>query len=200
MGNDDLSELRSIWDEARSSIDDGNFDKAIEIYKYVLVRYSDHTGAVEHANAYLGDMFLTMQKLDLAEAHIRKAIDLGPENPGWRYILGFVYSRQRQWSKAIPEFEIAVAADPGHAEYLRGLGWVLYESGEAARGITMLKKAHRLAPDNASILTDLAVAHMSLGDLARARKYAETAVRVDPANPLAHRVLNKILDILNGPG
>ena len=108
MAKEGVPELQSIWDEARQYIESGNHDKAIEIYKYILVRYGDDAVAVEYANAYLGDIFLTLQKLDLAEDHIKKAINLKPENPGYRYILGFVYSHKRQWDKAIPEFEIAV--------------------------------------------------------------------------------------------
>ena len=91
MDRDDIPELTTIWDEAREYIESGNYDKAIEIYRYILVRYSDDNVAVEYANAYLGDSFLALQKLDLAEDHIKKAINLKPENPGYRYILGFIY-------------------------------------------------------------------------------------------------------------
>ncbi|MFC1980915.1 tetratricopeptide repeat protein [Chloroflexota bacterium] len=96
MTNEDIPEIQSIWDDARGYIDHGNYDKAVEIYEYILIRYSDYPIAVEHANAYLGDLFLTLQKIELAENHIKKAIDLKPENPGHRYILGFVYSHKRQ--------------------------------------------------------------------------------------------------------
>ncbi|GAI08540.1 unnamed protein product, partial [marine sediment metagenome] len=40
-----------------------DYDKAIEIYKYVLIRYSDNDIAVEYANAYLGDIYLTLRRL-----------------------------------------------------------------------------------------------------------------------------------------
>jgi len=36
MGEDNVSELQSIWDEAKGHIERGNPDKAIEIYEYVL--------------------------------------------------------------------------------------------------------------------------------------------------------------------
>ena len=56
MGEEDLLELNSIWDEARQYIESGNHEKAIEIYKYILVRYGDNAVAAEYANAYLGDL------------------------------------------------------------------------------------------------------------------------------------------------
>ncbi len=37
MNEENISELHTIWDEARSYIEYGNRDKAIEIYKYILL-------------------------------------------------------------------------------------------------------------------------------------------------------------------
>jgi len=196
MDEDNIPELSAIWDEARQCIEFGNRDKAIEIYKYILVRYADEPVAVEYANAYLGDLFLTLKNIDLAEDHIKKAINLKPQNPGYRYILGFVYSHRRRWDKAIPEFEIAVKQEPNNGEYLRGLGWATYSSGDVTRGLSLLKEASRLAPDNANILTDLAVACLSSVNVDEARQYAERAVRLDPTNPVAQDVLKNVLGFI----
>jgi tetratricopeptide (TPR) repeat protein len=198
MAQQDVPEIQSIWDEARQHIESGRHDRAVEIYKYILVRYADDAIAVEYANAYLGDLFLTLHKLDLAEKHIKKAINIKPENAGYRYILGFIYSHNRQWNKAIPEFELAANIEQDNAEYLRGLGWAVNQHGDAAKGLVLLEKASRLAPDNAHILTDLAVAYLSSLNIAKAREYAERAVRKDPANPVAQDVLRKVLSFGTG--
>jgi hypothetical protein len=58
---ENVMELITIWDEARQFIESGRTDKAIEIYKYILVRYADEPVAAELANAYLGDIFLTLR-------------------------------------------------------------------------------------------------------------------------------------------
>lgn len=42
MSDEDVSELQSIWDDARHSIEQGDYDKAVEIYRYILIRYADH--------------------------------------------------------------------------------------------------------------------------------------------------------------
>lgn len=65
MNADDAPELYSIWDEARVHIEHGERNKAVEIYKYILIRYADNVTAVEYANAYLGDIFLTTRQLVL---------------------------------------------------------------------------------------------------------------------------------------
>lgn len=192
MTNDDVSELQSIWDEARASIDQGDYDKAVETYRYILIRYSDEPVAVEHANAYLGDIFLTLRKLNAAENHIKKAIALRPEKPDYHYILGFICSIGCRWDEAIGEFEKALDNDPENGEYLRGLGWAVYSSGDKTRGLSCLEGAHRLQPENANIMTDLAVAHMSSLNVDRAVEYAEQAVAVDPTNAVAQDVLEKV--------
>ena len=198
MTNEDVPELQSIWDEARDSIEQGDYDKAIEIYRYVLIRYSDYPIAVEHANAYLGDIFLTLRRLNAAEEHIKKAIILEPEKPSYRYILGFIYSIERRWDEAILAFEKAVEKKPSNGEYLRGLAWAIYSSGDVAKGLAYLEKASHLAPPDANIMTDLAVAYFSSLNIDKASEYAEKAVQIDLTNALAQDVLKKVLTFGKG--
>ncbi len=104
MAKEGVPELQSIWDEARQYIESGNHDKAIEIYKYVLVRYGDDAIAIEYANAYLADLYLTLQKPDLAESHIQKAIKLKPENPvykGHEWLGGQEYEKTLGWNNQV---------------------------------------------------------------------------------------------------
>ena len=193
MLNEDLSELESIWDEARASIEQGDYHKAIEIYRYILIRYSDHRIAFEYANACLGDIFLTLRQIDAAEKHIKKAISLEPEKPDYRYILGFIYSIERRWHESILEFRKAVEKEPGNGEYLRGLGWAIYSSGDVARGLAYLEQASQLQPANVNIAINLAVAYLASFNVDKAREYAERAVRIDPANAMAQDILKRVL-------
>ena len=62
--NDDLvPELDDLWGEANEHVNRGNFDKATEIYKYILIRYGGNNSAAEHAHACLGDILTLSQKL-----------------------------------------------------------------------------------------------------------------------------------------
>jgi len=192
------NELQTIWNEAKEHIENGYYDKAIEIYKYILIRYGDDDIAVEYANAYLSDLYLTIRHLDLSENHIQKAINLSPNNPNYHYILGFIFSIRKEWDKAIIEFDIAVNKEPGNGEYLRGLGWSIYCSGDTAKGLALLKDANRLAPTNTNILTDLAVANLFLTNINEAKEYAERAVQLEPTNIVAQDVLKKVLGVDEG--
>jgi tetratricopeptide (TPR) repeat protein len=192
MDSDAAPELYTIWSEAKTHIEQGDYDKAIEIYKYVLIRYSDNDIAIEYANAYLGDIYLTLRQLKLAENHIKKAINCRPDNPSYHYLLGFTYSLRSQWGKAIGEFEAAVDKEPNNDEYLRGLGWALHRAGDKAKGLAYLRRAIELAPTNVNILNDLAAAYLSALQFHKAREYAEKAVRIAPGNDVAREILDNI--------
>ncbi len=192
MDSDAAPEFYTIWSEAKTHIEQGDYDKAIEIYKYVLIRYTDNDIAVEHANAYLGDIYLTLRQLNLAENHIKKAINCKPDNPGYHYLLGFTYSIQSQWGKAIGEFEAAVDKEPNNSEYLRGLGWAIHCTGDKAKGLAYLHRAIDLAPTNVNILTDLAAAYLSDLQFRKAREFAEKAIQIDPGSNVAREALNNI--------
>jgi tetratricopeptide (TPR) repeat protein len=191
LASENSSELISIWYEAKNHLEAGRPDKAIEIYKYVLLRYGDDPETAEYANAYLGDIFLSLHKLDLAEEHIKKAIDHNPEKAEYHYILGFVFNKRRQWEKAISEFKSAVSREPDDAEFIRGLGWATFQNGDRIRGLSLLQKANKLNPSSVNILTDLAVANMGTS-LRKARQYAEQAAAIEPDSPLVQGMLDQI--------
>ena len=185
-------ESATIWDEAKACIERDDYDKAIEIYKYILIRYSDNTLAAKYANAYLGDIYLTLKDPGMAQIYIQKAIDADTENPSYRYQMGFVYSLQRKWKKAIREFELAVAKDPNNGEYLRGLGWSIFNGGDTAKGLTYLIKASEKEPKNVNILNDLAVVYLGLLDFEKAKKCVKKVLVIDPDNYLAQETLKQI--------
>lgn len=186
------SELSDIWDEAKTHVEQGDYAKAIEIYKYILIRYPEEKVAVEYASAYLGDIYLTLDKLELAERYIKKAIECNPQKPDYRYQLGFVYSKLKRWKRAVLEFKVAVTAEPGSGEYLRGLGWAIYNGSDKARGLHYLRKANQLQPKNINILNDLSVAYLGIPDLKNAKKFNEQALELEPANSLAMTIGEQI--------
>ena len=184
------AELEALRSEAISYCEEGKFDKAIEVHKGIIARYKDHAQACEHAYASLGDIYLTLRKLALAEDYLRKAIGYSPLDPQYHYLLGFTYSVNRRWDRAIVEFEFSVKQDPDEPEYLRGLGWAMWNAGNQTEGLNYLHRALVLAPDNVNVLTDLAAVHLSQHDFNRALEYAGQAIRIAPDSALAQEVLD----------
>jgi tetratricopeptide (TPR) repeat protein len=175
-------ELLILWDEAREHTQGRQFEKAIEIYKYIILMYPNEPEAHEYADANLADIYLTLRKTDLSQEHIRRALTRNPEKPEYHYILGFIYTLDNEWERSVKEFQIALKAKPENAEYLRGLGWATTNSGDKKQGILILNKALRIQPDDVNILTDLAVSYLGVAEFHLARKYARMARSIDPAN------------------
>ena len=183
------TELETLRSEAINCCKEGNFDKAIEIHKGIIARYEDDAEACEYACASLGDIYLTLRELDLAEDYLRRAMSYSPLNPFYHYLLGFTYSVSKQWGKAIVEFGLSIKQNPDEPEYLRGLGWTMRSAGNQTEGLNYLRQALALAPDNANILTDLATACLAEYNFSRALEYAQRAVKVAPDSALAREVL-----------
>ena len=204
MESDERSELNTIWDEARSHIEQGNYDKAIEIYKYILIRYAEEKVAVEYANDYLGDIYITLNKPELAKPYIKTAIEYNPQNPSYHYQLGFIFSKLKRWKSAIQEFKKAVIKEPRIAEYVRGLGWAIYNGQDRLKGLEYLLKAHDLERGNINVVNDLTVAYLGLPDLKAAKRYNELALKISRNDKLAIDIrqqinyLEKHLPIDNG--
>ena len=186
MGNELNDELQTIWDEAKGHIERGDYDRAIDIYKYLLLRYADNDIVSEYASAYLGDVFLTTRSFDVAEKYL-KAIGYAPQKPHYHYLLGFTHYAMRRWRQAVRECKAALAMQPDNGEYERALGWAMFEAGVKSRVETDLYRASELAPKDVNILTD--IGSLALGNFDKAKEYAKKAIAVDPGHDLAGKLL-----------
>jgi len=195
MDDNTQPEIDTIWVEAKTFIEQRNFDRAIETYKYILIRYGDTPIAVECANANLGDIYLTLGQLDSAEIYFKKAISCDPRKPDYHYLLGFLYSKREKWKNAAKEFQTSIKVEPDNPEYLRGLGWSLFSLGEKPKGLGLLHKANDLAPSNVNVLLDLTMAYLIIHDFHKARIFNNGILRIDPGNKVAQELKRKISQI-----
>jgi Tfp pilus assembly protein PilF len=180
----DVSESEALFSEAKSALEDGNYQRAIEIYKAVLTECKGHTEVCERAIAALGEVYIRAMNLQLGEKYVKRALGYNPLAPHYHYLLGFRYCVDRQWERARVEFEIAVKQEPENPEYLRGLGWVLCNSSRASEGRQRLHRALALAPDDVSILTNLALVSMEAREFDKALEYAQRAASIAPSDAL----------------
>jgi len=186
MNSNEMPELQSIWDEAEGYIERGDYDKAVEIYRYILIRHAENAIAVEYATAYLGDIFLTTRHLDFAEMHLKKAINMASGNSRYHYLLGFSYSVKEQWAKAVTRFRKAIRLEPDSSEYERGLGGeAMFNAGKRVERLSHLYRAIELLSSNVHAMTDLATAVLMLGNLEKAREYSERVLSFDPSSQIS---------------
>jgi tetratricopeptide (TPR) repeat protein len=189
-----ISELDTVWEKAQKYADSGNRDKAVQTYNYILQRYADVAPAVEYAHVYLAILYIDLMEFASAETHIREAINLRPDKAVYHSFLGEIFLKQKQWDKAIPEYEITCAAYPDNGDYVHLLGCAMCSSGKTDAGLCFLQKACRLTPENPNVFVDTALSFLSSGNLSKAKEYAEEALRLDLDSSRAKQAVQKVLN------
>ena len=175
---------QGLFSKGEAAVKGGNYESATEIYTTILTNWKADAEACARAIAGLGEVYIRAMNLQLGEKYVKRALGYNPLAPHYHYLLGFRYCVDRQWERARVEFEVAVKQEPENPEYLRGLGWVLCNSGRASEGREYLLQALAFAPDDINILTGLAVVYMDTREFGKALDYARRAASIAPTNAL----------------
>lgn len=101
--------------------------------------------------------------LNEAIAELSLAVSLDPRLARAHSLLAVAYDRKGLRERARISYERAVDANESDAQALNNLGYSLYLSGNYRAAIDRLKRAARLAPADARILNNLALAQARLG-------------------------------------
>ena len=142
----------------------------------VLAVYPD--SAIAHNNA--ASMLVNAGRLEEAERHLRRALEIDPEYKQPRINLGNIYSRRDEYEKAEKHYQMVLDESPNAPAALKNLGLlrVLQERYEAA--IPILRKALERDPNSVSALNSLGKAYFELGRTREAVSAFQAALRVRP--------------------
>ncbi len=156
-----MEQIRAVVIEVENLKQAKKFSEAIHLLQSSLGKHSDDYRLYEElADIYLynGDLVKSMKAIDFA-------IDLNPESATGNYLKGFILLSQDKVTKAITYLKASNTMMGNNAEVLRNLGWAYTMLGETQRGITMLKRALNISPEDELITEDLAMALIGIGDL-----------------------------------
>ena len=101
-------------------------------------------------------------------------------------------ARVARFADAIPEYEIALAANPNDVGALGNLAWCKFMTGAVEEAIPLLEKQIHVSPRDPSLYLSyfrLGVVHFFQGALDEAILWLEKARRADPTFPVAHSFL-----------
>jgi tetratricopeptide (TPR) repeat protein len=129
--NPSLSETMSInaWFEKALAFHASGargMDRAITIYRSILNKESDHSGA----NGMLGVCALTFGRIDEAIQLLGKATTIEPDEPAYRFYLGVSFWQKQDRGNAILAFKEAVVLDPDILEAWEYLALIYREAGQ----------------------------------------------------------------------
>ncbi len=111
-----------------------------------------------------------------AQKRLDRAAELAPGHPDIFYLLGVLYVRLDDPTRARSALEKATQLDPNHARALAALGTVLSNQGEYAAAIPVLKKAMELNDHAWETQWTLASAEYHERQFEQARDHAQQAL------------------------
>ncbi len=133
-----------------------------------------------------------MDRIDKAEADLRKILVTDPENVAALNALGYTLAdRTTRYAEALQLIDRARAADPANAAIIDSYGWVLYRLGKTDEALPYLRRAYILQKDP-EIATHIGEVLWVQGHRDDARRYFEEARKLEPDNKALQRTLDKL--------
>lgn len=130
------------------------FNDAIRILEDSLIKYNWEYKLYEE----LADIYLYKWELDKWLKSVNFALKLNKESATGNYLKWFILLSKDKIKEAIKYLEQSNKILANNSEVLRNLGWAYSMIWDSERGITILKRALVIAPNDDLITEDLAMA------------------------------------------
>jgi TolB-like protein/Tfp pilus assembly protein PilF len=123
----------------------------------------------------------TPARREKARFNAEKSLRLQPNLPEGHLALGFFYYYgDRDYERALAEFEIAKRDLPNDAQAYMAIGAIQRRQGKWAESNANMEKAAALDPKNATILINLAYNYLALRNFEEAEKTIDRAIAIAP--------------------
>ena len=123
----------------------------------------------------------TPARREKARLNADESLRLQPNLPEGHLALGFsYYYGDRDYERALAEFEIAKRDLPNEAQAYMAIGAIQRRQGKWTESTANLEKAAALDPKNASMLINLAYSYMALRNFEAADKTVDRAIAIAP--------------------
>ena len=173
-----------------------------EAYERAVILFRQaQNGAQEHAVlAYLLEAD-AHRELDEAKQGIRsltQALSQFPNHSDILYSRAMLYESVKKLNDMEKDLQIIIANDTSHYDALNALGYSWADRNiKLDEALTLIEKAHELAPKNIAILDSLGWVNYRLGNFDQARHYLELATEDTVADKL---MLEHLLEVLETIG
>jgi Tfp pilus assembly protein PilF len=124
-------------------------------------------------------------RFDRALTDLRRAHFLAPADFAILNACGLCLARMERLEEALRCYDRVVAMQPDFGPAWFNRGWVLEQSGEAAKAAQSYAKAAAINPENAQAWANMAHLAARRGDDAATRAHADQALAVQPGHPTA---------------
>ncbi len=129
----------------------------------------------------------TAARRENARRNANEALRLQPDLPEGHLALGYsYYYGDRDYQRALTEFEIAKRDLPNEADAYSAIAAIQRRQGKWAESTANFEKSTSLDPKNASVLFNFAINYMAQRDFETADKLFDRAIAADPHSFGAH--------------
>ncbi|MDH2326479.1 tetratricopeptide repeat protein [Cereibacter sp. SYSU M97828] len=140
-----------------------------------------------------------LDQWDEAEADLRQALALDPEQPHVLNYLGYSLVEQgRELPEALDMIERAVAARPDSGAIQDSLAWAFFKLGRFDEAVAPMEKAAQLEPEDAILTDHLGDVYWAVGRKTEARFQWRRALSFEPEEALETRIKRKLEIGLDG--
>jgi Tfp pilus assembly protein PilF len=141
----------------------------------------------------LGRAFLGRRELPAAEDALRKAAQIASNSIEAQFYLGVVLLLRDEPRAAAACFRRATEIKPDFAEAHHNLGYCLLHEGDQTGAIEAFRRAVLCKPQFSDAHRDLADVLAQKGQLAESLMHLRYALHLNPADPQAKKLLQKVL-------
>ena len=132
------------------------------------------------ANREMVDLLWDAGKYSEAAVHVRRLIELLPDDPEAHFRLSAIYRKERRLTEAAEHCSLALKAKPDYFEARASLGLIFLEAGKPEEAVPHLVEAVRMEPKSAFTNFYCGSALHRLGKTEEAVAYYERAIQYNP--------------------
>jgi len=204
--SDDSAPRKAWYDAGKFRYEKGDFLRAAETLEAFLdtapegpersdaerlVRYCRDEGQADklYREAYAA---LNAGQISEGTEMARKFRDTRPDGwPGW-FLLGWALRLSEEWQEAREALEGARERGCSESDLFNELAICTRALKDFDASSAALEEALKRDPENIKILSNMAIVHLEKGDKEEAVRWLQTALTMEPADPICRKLLDDI--------
>ena len=182
--------------EGITLLNEDNFSRAAAIFQDILETepHGDERVSTLYSQALVGQASNILEKTpERAKALLLKAVKFNPGSSQGHFLLGRIYTQQKDYTSAIASYQTAIELDPRMYNAYFNMGYIYAIKKDYNNAQEMFTRVVALTPpflDEA--LYNLAIVQRKMGNVQDCIKNLEKAVAVNPKNINAKKLLDTL--------
>ena len=185
-----------ILEQAKTALHKENFNQAIELFEQVIAQNPTNATAIKwyYSKALQGQAKSELIKNpDAAEALLSTAIEVDPGNAEAHFDLGRLYTKSKNYPKAIIAYQKATSLNHRSPDAFYNLGFIYASIKDFENAEKMFFRVVDLKPPYLDkVLFNLAVVQQKQGKNQQCIENLEKAIKNNPKNQRAQQYLNRL--------